>query len=544
MNDLTTGRRPGVINRLLASDQPVDLAHAVAVFAVFGVTYAVIRRASAASSTEFDRPVLLVGAAMANPLPFAILAAGAGLAVALRHHRVWCQWSALEGGRVMRNLMAPVAVVLAWQGSLYGYNFVLDSWNAVDRMLVVALAVACWFRPVFLVPLALQSLIIAHQFVTPLESVAGQNIDSLPVLVLVAIAAGHLWFIASGRSDTSPVVLVISAALATHFFLPGKSKLGLDWVTTTDLSNLSLSSYTAGWRGQGDGAWSRQLADLLRPVNRLVLAGTMLVELSAIVAVVHHRVFRLWLPCCVAFHTVLFAITGFWFGWWVVIEVALFVMFTRPGLQSWLGRNATPARALVMVAAVGVGGSPLFHPLGLAWLDASVSYGYRVEAISEYGERQSVPVAAFAPYEQELAFIRARFLPTEPLSAAYGAVGSVAEFHQLQALQTFDEVEALEGPSDPELVRRSQEFIVRFVDHVNDNGAPPWWSVLSPPDHFWTGASAPTFDLDEPIARLEVFMLTAIHDGGEPRFRRRLVLAVTTGDDGSAAVTFPDPAGG
>ena len=189
--------------------------------------------------------------------------------------------------------------------------------------------------------------------------------------------------------------------LPGHFFLSGRTKLGVGWLST-DVANLPLASQTAGWLGQTGGAWSRSLASAFGTLRVPLLIATLALELGSLVAVAHTRLLRIWLVGWAGFHVLVFATTGYWFGSWVAFEVALLVILSRAPFRAWVAENATPARAAVAVASV-LASQPLFHPPRLAWVDAPVSYGFRMEATGEDGTIANVGFSALAPFGQDLA---------------------------------------------------------------------------------------------------------------------------------------------
>ncbi len=534
--------RPSIAERrLLGHDRPLDLAHVLGFVFAFGALSLLIRRIAAIDRSHVDRPSLLAGAVATHPLPAALLALVAAGLVVLRRDRLFARWSDLDQGSTLRLIALLPLALLTWQGAMYDQNYLTGRWNTSDRLLLVALAVGCVLRPGFLLLFAVQSRIISGQFEPIFHTIAAQNIDALAVIVLVAVGTMHLWFAITGRNRTAPVLLVLMAAVGSHFFVPGKSKLEIDWVQTTDLANLPLSAYISGWMGAGDGSWARRLSTSIEPINRPLLLVIQVFELGALLAVLHHRLFRLWLLPAVAFHIVLFAVTGYWFITWVVVELSLVMVLFSRRLRPWVETNSTPMRALLTAAMIALGARTLFDPPGLAWLDAPVSYGYRIEAIADRGETVNVPIAAFSPFEQEIAFGRLGLSPTEPLTAGYGAIGSPTAFRTLSAVDTPAELAELAVASDPDHVRASQEFILEWFDHVNASGPPPWWTVLGPPDHFWTSAPPPTIEPGRSIERLVVYRITAIHRDGRSTTELARVLEVEAGPDGRGVITFrPD----
>ncbi len=207
----------------------------------------------------------------------------------------------------------------------------------------------------------------------------------------------------------------------------------------------------------------------------------------------------------------------------------------RSRFDDWVSENVTPARGLVAVVAV-LGSSVVFHPPGLAWFDAPVSYGFELEATGQSGSEYNVAISTFAPHDHELSFTRLQLAPTSHASGAYGAVGTRAELDQLESVTNFSQLGELERAAGaPTLASESQAFVIAFFDHAN-HGSRPWFTRLAAPNHFWTGREAPTFDFDEPIDRLQVTALTRIATDEGTISRRQVVLVIEADDQGFGLV--------
>ncbi len=434
-----------------------------------------------------------------------------------------CPWSELDQGATLRLLAAPLIVLLAWQGVLYQYNYLLDRAHLVDRALLLVLGIAALKRPIFLPLFALQTRVIAEQFGHPFGTLAAQNLDELLVLVLIAISVAHLAYVTRERHDSSPVIIVSAAAIATHFFIPGRGKVLLNWVVHEDLANLASSGYTVGWLGQGDGGFALWLAELLGTIGLPLRVLTLVLELGVLIAVVHHRWFRLWLPAAVLFHVANFIALGFSFLPWIVLEIVLLIILSSGDLRPWLDRNLSIGHAAVTAVAVGVLGPLLFHPPGLAWLDTPVAYGYEMEVEGRSGERYNLAIASFAPFDQDLAFNRLQLGETNRLTGAYGVVISPERLHQLEEFDDVAEALAMEAPIDADVQEargRAERFLEDFIDYANRRaeGEIPVAGVLAavePLPKYWTGRPAPTYDFQEPIATLRVNRVTSLRTDDE-----------------------------
>ncbi len=341
------------------------------------------RRAASGGPEPDSGSSLIWWALRANPTAWLGLTVGvAGLLLGPGRNRALAGWDQLEHGEALRLFAMPLVMLSVWYHALYSYNYFLDEWHHLDRLAIIGLGIAVWWRPIFLVPLVLVARVIDAQFLVPFGSSPGVNIGQLLLMCLLVVAAGLIGFAIHGDHRTSGVVLVISAVVASHFFEPGRSKISLGWATNSDLSEFAHASYTAGWRGSGDGTWSDSIASIVETLNIPIIVGTILLEVGALIAVANYRLLRWWLVGWILLHGAILAVSGFWLFEWVLVELLLLILLFRRDLRDTLRENDTPARALLAVGLVAIGGV-LFHPPKLAWLDAPVSYGYEIEAVEQ-----------------------------------------------------------------------------------------------------------------------------------------------------------------
>jgi len=486
-----------------------------------------------------DGPSLLGAAAATNPVPWLALVVVVAVGLWRSPRRLMRTWAAIDRGLVLRWLAGPLVVLLAWEGAFHPYNFLLDHTFPLDRLLILALAAGALWRPLLLIPLALMSRVIAGQFALPSGILAAQNIDELLIIVLLAVAGAHLITAMFGRDDTAPLVLVIMAAVATHFFVPGRGKLVLEWLTNENLANLATSGYNVGWLGQTDGSLARFLVAAVTAVGWPIRAAALGLELASGVVVIHYRAFLWWLPVAMSFHVLNFLFLGYWFLGWVVLEIGLVVLLTRPGLSEWLGRNLSPGRAVMSAAAVVIAGPWLFHPPALAWLDSPVSYGWELEGVGRSGQAYHVPIRALAPFEQEITFGRLGLGATRPLTGPYGVVESAASLHDLAGLTDPAGAmahEQLALSSDLAAAEKSEAFLVDFLGWTElrstGGGLPARVAALAPPPKFWTGRAQPNYRFQEPLSRLEIRRVIGVREGDVLERRQVRVLILSVDGDG------------
>ncbi len=523
----------------LGGRRPIEYVETIGLFAAYLILDRVTHAAARLSGEDVTEPLLLAGAITSNRSTWLITTTGGVAALLCGRARLACRWEAMEHGKVLRLMALGPLVLLAWSSSLYHYNFLAGRWHVADRMLVAGLTAASLYRPLWLIPLVIELRVIAAQFTLPFGTAVGQNIDALLITGLVGLAALYTLHLTMGTRRSSPVILLFSTALASHFFVPGAAKVTLGWIAVDHIWNLPLSAYTAGWMASTSGSWARSTAGLAKAFNQPLLLATLVVEIGAALAVVHTRLLRVWIPLAMILHVLIFAVTGFWFIAWIVLEASLLIVLWRPELRPWTAGHVTPAFGLLAATIVVLGGERLYHPPRLSWLDGPVSYGYALEGTGTSGAAYHVPLSVGAPFQQELSFVRLQLASTGDASAAYGAVGTREAYRHLHTIESFDVLARYErtlphpaaGPGSA-----SERFMVTLLAHINRHGPDPWF-VRPPPTHFWTSRPDPVYAYQEPLARLDVIRVTALHRGTDQLFRRELVLRVDAGRDGTAHVS-------
>ncbi|MEM9611728.1 MAG: hypothetical protein AAGA59_02210 [Actinomycetota bacterium] len=531
----STGER--LLSPVLGRDRLVDVIGVLATFVLYLVLDRLSQALVAVGFEDLGSFSLVVSSIAGRWWLYLAVGAVFAAGLVLRPERMLARWSDLDHGRTLQLMMLPLIVLLGWKGGFYAFNFFAGEIHLLDRLLAVALAVGAWYRPILLLAFVTQLRVINEQLLFPFGTISVETIDDYLLIPLIACAAGHALYVLTGRRSTSPVLLVIVTSIAGHFFLPGRGKLAIDWFGNSELSNLPLASYTAGFGAATDGAWARFMADFFETMNLPVMIGTLLLELGVLAAVVHLKLFRWWLPGMIVFHAFTFAATGFFFFSWIVLEAIVLVILFAPGLRDWVAENATPARGAIAFMAV-LGSPVLFHAPGLAWIDGPISYGYELEAVGESGTAYHVPLSTFAPLEHEMTFGRPQLSATEPLTGGYGSMVDTTDLDRLEAVETFEQLEALEARQPATtLVETSQDFLLAFFDGTHVDRSTHWPLRFGPPLYFWSGRPAPSYDYDEPLVMLEVYQVTAIHgDDGEADERRIPVLRIEQGPDGSGVI--------
>jgi hypothetical protein len=472
---------------------------------------------------------------------------GAALLLILRRRALLSTWKETGDLSVLRPLVLVCAVVLAWAIASSDFNHYFARSHALDRALIVALVPLVAWRPIFVLPFAIESAVWLDQFGTPLGGYAPTH-EILPVRVLLLFAAAHALRAISFPLRPRDFVYSAMILIAAGYFHSGISKLGLGWLSFGHIYDIVFATYANGWLGFLSPDTISTVGRFLAPFDPLLVLGAFTLEVGIILMFWRRESAIFMLSLGAAFHVGVVALSGIFFWMWIVIDLA-FVLW----LVSVTGRRAYPefsrsaflASLLLIPAAIF-----WFRPASLGWLDAPLSYTYRFEARSAEGEPIPLPPAYFSPYRYQ--FTLGQFdgwSKDKMLPIRWGALSELETANQLVAARTEAEIAAIEErfgriPFDPRRAERLDDFVRRWVrnkeapeaarDRLRGLRAPPL--LLTYP---WT--HGPT---EASICRVDVRRVTSWFDGERYReIEPRLVRSIEISDSAHCAEADADGAG-
>jgi hypothetical protein len=436
-------------------------------------------------------------------------------AAAARARSLGAGWQDFEHGGRLRALIVLVAAVLAWAYATYGYNFFLGQGHDLDRFLLLALVPLLAWRPVFVFAFLLVLLPILWQFGYP---IGGFSWAAPMLLIRVLVLFGALWVVRTsmGRARTADFVFLLCCLIAAHYWVSGFGKLQLGWLARDRIGYLLPATYANGWLAFLEPDRIAELTRALLWLNGPAKLATLLIECGALFALWRRRTLRLFLVAWIGLHGAIFLATGIFFWKWMLLAaVVLLLFFGRRGPQLPIFTRAHFLLSLVLIG----GGALWFRPQKLAWLDARVSYTYRIEAVGQSGRSYSLPPRFFAPYDYQFTLGNFRYLVAAPhLPITWGATYRRELADALQHSTTAEQVLALEAELgqnafDPERSAGFDRFVQQFVGNWNRRqGAREWWGLVQAPPLLWTFSRGPLPSAADPLVRIVVYQVTSLFD--------------------------------
>jgi hypothetical protein len=462
------------------------------------------------------------------------------------------QWPAY--GVIVRGFMCATVGVMAWSYTTYGYNLYLDQAHIFDRLLLLSCAVGLFFHPGFIAPFCCVMILVMSQFSFPLSGYSMSD-KQLPIYAIILFAAVHLatvgkavlcsvssW-IRGKREKKTHSFLAVTARLLLVFrwllvglngrlFLfvllcligscyiaPAMHKIeispsGTEWLFENGLSRIVAGCFFQEnhfFFTEGGGGVAGLLA---QKYGDLLIFGTLVIELSAILLLVNRKVCAIVLVLLALLHLGICTLSGVFFWKWALIELVLSCLI--------LGREARPVfsrRGFVLSVVLMLSCSLHFRPAKLGWFDTSLLSDYRFVVTTESGREFCLVKNSVAPFELTFVFQRFGFLNPEKV---LGGMGQTADYELASMINgagpsAITEIIETDGevPFDPEAASRFDDFLVRYFENWNrrlDRRLLPF-DAMSPPNHILSGSSANSFQWDEQVIRIDLYYETAYFDG-------------------------------
>ncbi len=408
-----------------------------------------------------------------------------------RYGDLFRRWESLQYGSSLRAFVLIVAVGLAWPLSTYGYNYYFDQSHAVDRLALVALLPLLWFRPAFIFPFILVALLLMWQFGLPSlgGSIFAHKLQIVHVLnMFAAFFASRCLF---GEIKSGTFVFLTCCLIATSYWLPALGKIQIDWLQHANLYLIPPAAHAHGWLAELGSDAVIKYSQLLQYIGKPIAVFAIVLEALFLLFLLRRRVSIALLAGAILFHIGVFAIYGFFFWTWALVDTALIFLLVR------LHGAADPAlysksQFILSIVLISAGALWAFPPK-LGWHDTRLTYTYRIDAYDSTGQRWPLRADYFSPYDESLTFGAFSYLSeaTPVLTGSYGVTKDGAQADAINSAGSAGEVFALEAAASPvrysnESADQFYEFVARYIANRERRGAQlVWLQRFSPPPQFW-----------------------------------------------------------
>lgn len=526
----------------------VELSRLAALYLLYWPVESLLTRAYQLAPESYARP-FVVGELLLHFAPYSretgvapelVVAWLGGLALGWFGRRtLFARWSELDELRDLRLVGVAMIVSVAWAFSTLEYNLYFDQGHLLDRALLVLCGVGAVVRPIFIAPLVGLGLALMGQLQHPLGGF-GTTHYVLAFNGLMLFLAALIARTVRVRLRPWQVLAALMTLVAAGYFRSGTDKLWLWWPVNEDVANLLFATYANGWLGFLSHDEVAAIGRVLSSLNPLMIAWTLAQELGMLLVLWSRRTAIILLSLAVLFHLAILSVSGIFFWMWIVVDGALALQIARLSDDEVTPLFARPmfVTSLVLIPLV----TWWLQPVGLSWLDAPVSYTYRLEGISPDGRRYALPPAVFAPYRYEFTLGRlSHYAPRPVLDITWGAArldtaralkgvmspSQVVEVERRLARRQFDSQRAL---VTDDFVR---QWLIRLHERGHARVVP---GPLRAPPQLLTFSPSNRYRGDVALCRVEVRLVTSLFDGTRYlEFRDEVVRSITVSRSGRCA---------
>lgn len=426
-------------------------------------------------------------------------------------------WKDLSNGFYLKVITLVSCGVLTWRFFTLEQNSFFDQPYYFDRILMLAFALLLYFRPMFILPF----LLILLPFVNQIEALQGYSwaIASLPIHLLV-LTLTVLFIYSFHRNATINEFFFISFCLvAAHYWYPGFGKLRPNWILYDNIPFMLQANYANGWLGFLEPETISSLYSYIKYFNWPMKITALFFEVGSIFAVWRKGLAKVFLFGWIALHIGIFALSGFFFWVWIVIDATLLLLFYLKRNDIDLGEFSV--KRAVVGSILIITGAFWTHPTKLAWFDMPATYSYRFEAETEKGRKVWLAPRFFEPFSYQFTLGSFRYTSNSPnLSITLGAGSTSNESVQslyLKSPKEFLDFEKKFGKvfKNQQSFDQLESFIKEFVENRNDRSGkafPP--ALLAPPPYFWIFRGTDEIESGDKIKIVTVYQVTAFYSQG------------------------------
>lgn len=479
---------------------------------------------------SYLQPSMIKGAIEHPPFTLLFAIALAPLVFRWKHIR----WQDLDPKKRTRLFVMVPVLLYAWVYSLYDVNLAYDQAHLDGRLLVVLLAIGCWFHPLFVCAFGLWITVVISQIQAPLVWADWHWADKrVPYDTLILFSA-YLHVRAWSRPHHQLfafLVLVLTGATYAYAAYR-KMIIGptlLYWPLENHFGFLFIGAHL-------NGGWMRNLASedvlavaaLFERFSPFMGVATILCEGAAIALLWHRRGTLPILLAIIGMHAIILVSTGIFFWKWIIQNAALaayVIALNRdaasdPRARSHRALSLIPARLAIPTAlALIVAARVVFITLRFAWLDSPITNYFEFRARGVSGAIYRLEPRFFAPYDLLVTQSRFYYLTQRPVLA-----GTFATTYDLRMLEALEHAKVEDLPAirrrygqrywDKNATLIFAEFVQRGVRNAQRRGTrdhPLKW--LAAPYHFQTMTAKDAYAFQEPIEDVEVRWQEWFYDG-------------------------------
>ena len=374
-----------------------------------------------------------------------------------------------RGEPMVRIVLCISALLITWQLAGEGYNYYLDSWLILDRILIVLFAVAICYSYAFVPLFLLVTLSYYSQYFYPFEWFYTYDIRPIFNILLTGYV---LLLFKPGRNSSKLFFTLILLMQMGSYFISGVAKVVISpnvhaWFTENELFLLAMGTHLRGWWYQN--VWiAEQIANFLDVFRVPITLYILVIEIFCLFALKNAKYSKILLFSFCSMHILIAFMTGIVFWYWLLANVILLgilywdptVIHFKSGRDWWLQSSI-----LVVLSFI------IFHPIMYGWHDARYHWIMDVEVTDSEGQLHVLNKNEFGGYSYYFTHAEFQKLVDKKIGSNNGHSATLKEVRKFRNAdlsnieETLDEVGI--NHFDASYHNSISEFLRTYFTHYN-----------------------------------------------------------------------------
>lgn len=397
-------------------------------------------------------------------------------------------WTSIP--KYIRVSISILTLLVSWNYVFYDYNYFMNEWHRVDRLLIAALAILSLRYPLFLFPLIAEIYLVDYQFNFPLGG--SKLLDkSMPLEMLKMFAS---WFVIVAifqskkplTSKLNTLFLMFFSLYGFFYFHSGLQKIVVSgslwsWPFENEIIYNLLAIRDRGWL-QNAPQWLVDFHfDYFLAFGTVGQVLVLITELAAIFVLWSKRLAKWLFLGIFILHFHVFVLNGALFWLWGTVGAFLIYALLKMKVDFFSKRNFLISIPLMIVFVFALQVSKL------GWYDSRLDNFFELEAELYNGEKEMVSLNTMKPYT--LHFQYGNFLSVVDYKNIYSGflMLNKSDFEALAGVDSSGAMELIESKGVNVYRPEMRQELSNILDSFLVNSGPQeneWLNYFQPPPYW------------------------------------------------------------
>lgn len=441
----------------------------------------------------------------------------------LCYHRKKLSWKTLGVDWALKLFFILPGLLLCWEMLSYDYNFYLNQYFLLERVLMVVFLVLVWKHPMYAVWFLITALLFRAQYDFPLGRFP--LFDKKVLFDIYILLISFLLLRTKLKLSKKWLLFFLVVLIGSNYFTAGLGKLmvsahGYEWPFQNPVDYLILNMKELGWSPPVF------FADLVSKYKVVFQCLSLSLELAAITIFYKRKWAILLLSGFVVLHIAILYLGGTFFWKWMVIDLLMLVylIFSKTAKTLFTMRFFKLSFLMIPFAILWSNAIPL------GWFDTKYNQVFDYKVVLNDGKEYNVSKDLFNPYQK--LFYRNKFLYlVNQKRINISGFGYTFKYGLAQAINKSD-IGSLDGIKQKYGINAYNEerddeytkFIKTFFQNYNQRLQEKPLRFFEAPKHFYNDTPNPVYKGQGKIKIVKVYLKeTYIEDGEVEVLQKKLI---------------------